>query len=141
MKYILIPVGLVFLLIVVGCNCGNQNNKATKATDVNWEVDFFDDFDTFNPENWQDQRIWVNNETHCYVPDGEFGTREVSDGTLKIKVVNIGEKQPCDNLDKHGNQHHRQKRQRPFEYRRQLNVRRGNPLEVITRHRHRRRQK
>lgn len=70
-----------------------------------WTVDFFDDFEVFNPDNWQDQRIWVNNENHCYVPDGEFGTREVSDGTLKIKVVNIGEKRPCDNFDKHGNQH------------------------------------
>jgi hypothetical protein len=70
-----------------------------------WQTDFFDDFETFNPENWQDQRIWVNNETHCYVPDNEFGTREVSDGSLKIKVVNIGEERSCDNFDKHGNQH------------------------------------
>ncbi len=70
-----------------------------------WEIDFFDDFETFNPDNWQDQRIWVNNENHCYVPDGEYGTREVSDGTLKIKVVKIDEKRPCDNFDKHGNQH------------------------------------
>jgi beta-glucanase (GH16 family) len=48
---------------------------------------------------------WVNNETHCYVPDNEFGTREVSDGSLKIKVVNIDEKVSCDNFDKHGKQH------------------------------------
>jgi len=84
----------------------NAQKDANKTTaPVVWKVDFQDDFDTFNPENWQDQRIWVNNETHCYVPDNEFGTREVSDGTLKIKVVNIGEKRSCDNLDKHGNQH------------------------------------
>jgi len=70
-----------------------------------WEVDFIDEFNSFNPDNWQDQRIWVNNETHCYVPDGEYGTREVSDGTLKVKVVNIGEKIACDNVDKQGNQH------------------------------------
>jgi beta-glucanase (GH16 family) len=70
-----------------------------------WQTDFFDDFDTFNSANWQDQRIWVNNETHCYVPDNQFGTREVSDGSLKLKVVNIGEKRSCDNFDKHGNQH------------------------------------
>ena len=42
---------------------------AGEASD--WKVDFFDDFDTFNEENWQDQRIWVNNEDHCYVPDGQ----------------------------------------------------------------------
>ena len=70
-----------------------------------WQTDFFDDFDTFNADNWQDQRIWVNNETHCYVPDNEFGTREVSDGSLKLKVVNIGEARACDNFDKHGKQH------------------------------------
>ena len=70
-----------------------------------WNIDFFDDFDSFNPDNWQDQRIWVNNEKQCYVPDNQYGTREVSDGTLKIKVINIGEKIECDNIDKHGNQH------------------------------------
>lgn len=81
-----------------------EDLKKTVASDQ-WEVDFFDDFDTFNPNNWQDQRIWVNNETHCYVPDNEFGTREVSDGSLKLKVVKISEKRSCDNFDKHGNQH------------------------------------
>ncbi|MEO1653160.1 MAG: family 16 glycosylhydrolase [Bacteroidota bacterium] len=75
-----------------------------ESTD-NWEVDFFDDFDNFNPDHWQDQLLWVNNENHCYVPDNEFDTREVSEGTLKLKVVNIGEPRPCDNLDKHGQQH------------------------------------
>ena len=70
-----------------------------------WQVDFFDDFKKFDTTNWQDQRIWVNNETHCYVPDNEFNTREVSNGTLKLRVINIGTKRPCDNFDKQGNQH------------------------------------
>ena len=70
-----------------------------------WEIDFIDNFDSFNINNWQDQLIWVNNETHCYVPNGEFGTREVSAGSLKLKVVNTGKKNPCDNLDKFGKQH------------------------------------
>lgn len=81
-----------------------ENLNKTVTADV-WEVDFQDDFDTFNKENWQDQRIWVNNETHCYVPDNEFDTREVSGGTLKLRVVNIGNKRSCDNLDKNGKQH------------------------------------
>jgi hypothetical protein len=81
---------------------GSETNADT--TDV-WVVDFFDDFDTFNPDNWQDQRIWVNNETQCYVPDGKYGTREVSNGTIKMKVVNIGEEIVCDNFDKYGKQH------------------------------------
>ena len=55
----------------------------------------------FNPENWQDQRIWVNNENHCYVPDGQYSTREVSEGLLKLKVVRLDSAIGCDNLDKH----------------------------------------
>ena len=43
--------------------------------DDEWKVDFFDDFDTFDHNNWQDQRIWVNNEKQCYVPDNQFNTR------------------------------------------------------------------
>ena len=73
--------------------------------DSKWVVDFFDDFDSFNNDNWQDQRLWVNNEKQCYVPDNQYGTRVVSDGTLKIKVINIGKNIECDNMDKHGKQH------------------------------------
>ena len=73
--------------------------------DSKWVVDFFDDFDSFNNDNWQDQRLWVNNEKQCYVPDNQYGTRVVSDGTLKIKVINIGKKIECDNMDKYDKQH------------------------------------
>ena len=84
-----------------------KEKKDSKIVDNSsvWKIDFIDNFDTFNEDNWQDQRIWVNNETHCYVPEGEFGTREVSNGSLKLKVINTGEKKTCDNLDKNGNQH------------------------------------
>lgn len=83
--------------------CKTQEKKAENESV--WEVDFLDNFETFNPDNWQDQRIWVNNETHCYVPDNQYNTREVSNGTLKLRVVNAGKMLPCDNFDKHGNQH------------------------------------
>ncbi|MEM9410131.1 MAG: glycoside hydrolase family 30 beta sandwich domain-containing protein, partial [Planctomycetota bacterium] len=66
----------------------------TKASS-GWQVDFFDDFNSFDSQNWQDQMIWVNDEKQCYVPDGKYGTREVSLGSLKLKVVNVGEKVPC----------------------------------------------
>ncbi|MEP4076347.1 glycoside hydrolase family 16 protein [Haloferula sp.] len=98
--------------------CSKPNSKADDGTEPaqevvdasdeetsDWQTDFFDDFDTFNPENWQDQMLWVNNEIQCYVPDNKFGTREVSDGTIKLKVVNIGDACACDNLDKHGKKH------------------------------------
>jgi beta-glucanase (GH16 family) len=94
---------LAFFLLIVMASCGSQNDS-TETSDV-WEVDFLDDFDSYNPDNWQDQMVWVNDEKQCYVPDNEFGTREVSDGILKIKVINIGEERICDNLDKFGNQH------------------------------------
>ena len=100
MKKTLSILTLVCLPLLIACESGKKEIPAES-----WAVDFFDDFETFNDENWQDQRIWVNNETQCYVPDGEYGTREVSEGTLKLKVINIGEKIECDNMDKHGVQH------------------------------------
>ncbi|MGA9238122.1 glycoside hydrolase family 16 protein [Robiginitalea sp.] len=105
MKQILALTFLVVLQFAVSCKDGTKKDREVQSTADVWKIDFQDDFETFNPDNWQDQRIWVNNESHCYVPDGELGTREVSDGTLKIRVVNIGEKRPCDNLDKNGAQH------------------------------------
>ena len=102
MKYIL-PIAIV-LLLLSACTETTLNSEKQPST-AELHTDFFDDFDTYNTENWQDQRIWVNNETHCYVPDNQFGTREVSGGSLKLKVVNTGEKRSCDNFDKHGKQH------------------------------------
>ena len=95
-----------FTIVILTIACKTKDKKELIKTGISsvWEIDFLDNFDTFNTNNWQDQRIWVNNETHCYVPDGEFGTREVSAGSLKLKVINTGKKSPCDNLDKNGNQ-------------------------------------
>ena len=99
---------LSFLIIgtsLLSCKSKDKKEEIDKTSVSNvWKVDFLDDFDTFNPENWQDQRIWVNNEKQRYVPDNEYGTREVSNGTLKIKVINTGEIRSSDNFDKHGNQ-------------------------------------
>ncbi|MFT6485885.1 MAG: hypothetical protein ACJAWN_002617, partial [Neolewinella sp.] len=96
MKYLLFIPALVFLQLVLSFTDTNKKTETEANTEAGaataWEVDFLDEFDTFNPKNWQDQRIWVNNETQCYVPDNEFETREVSDGTIKLKVVNAGEK-------------------------------------------------
>ncbi|MGD1998645.1 MAG: hypothetical protein PVJ97_03450, partial [Flavobacteriaceae bacterium] len=100
--------GIAILAVLIATTLymkSNQENPDSLPSSTEWEVDFFDDFNTFNTDNWQDQRIWVNDEKQCYVPDGQYGTREVSDGTLKVKVVNLGEKISCDNMDKHGNQH------------------------------------
>lgn len=100
---------LTFITLIVGycIIVFVANSKVNQTNNFNdlWEVDFIDDFDTFNLENWQDQRIWVNNEKQCYVPNGDYNTREVSEGTLKIRVVNLGDEIECDNLDKFGKQH------------------------------------
>ena len=47
----------------------------------------------------------MNREDQCYVRDGAHGTREVSDGTLKLRVVDLGEARPCDNVSKTGEPH------------------------------------
>jgi beta-glucanase (GH16 family) len=70
-----------------------------------WKVDFFDDFKTFDHQNWQDQLLWVNGEDQCYVREGQFGTREVSNGTLKLRVVDLGTPRPCFNWSKQGVRH------------------------------------
>lgn len=96
-----------FLLFSVIISCSEGNKKESKEENTSpWEVDFFDDFNSFNEDNWQDQMIWVNNENHCYVPDGQYNTREVSNGTLKLRVIDLGDAISCDNLDvKTGEQH------------------------------------
>ncbi|MEM7414354.1 MAG: family 16 glycosylhydrolase [Gemmatimonadota bacterium] len=78
---------------------------AGDAVAAGWESTFFDDFDSFNPDNWQDQLLWVNDEDQCYVRDGAHGTREVSEGTLKLRVVDLGEPAECDNYSKFDDQH------------------------------------
>ena len=44
-----------------------SNDLDTQMKD--WVIDFMDEFESFDTTNWQDQRIWVNNEKQCYVPD------------------------------------------------------------------------
>ena len=89
------------MLLLLPFSAATENSGQVQ----NWQVDFFDDFNSFNADNWQDQLLWVNNEDQCYVRDGQHNTREVSEGTLKLRVINAGESQPCDNMDKHGKQH------------------------------------
>ena len=98
---------VVLWLLLSACQNGTDGRAEAVADPQRggWQVDFLDDFDVFDPENWQDQILWVNNENHCYVRDGAHNTREVSDGTLKLRVVDLGEKRPCDNLGKQGEQH------------------------------------
>ena len=86
----------LFLIVAVCTSC------SVAPTASRWETTFFDDFDTFDTNNWQDQLLWVNNEDQCYVRDGAHGTREVSNGTLKVRVVDLGEPRPCDNFNKFG---------------------------------------
>ena len=103
MKYVFIS-GLLLVIAIVLSSYVKKEAENTNNSKL-WYTDFLDEFETFNDNNWQDQRIWVNNETHCYVPNNEYNTREVSNGTLKLRVVNAGKKLPCDNFDKHGKQH------------------------------------
>jgi beta-glucanase (GH16 family) len=84
---------------------GADSTTARTAAATGWVVDFQDDFDRFNTEHWQDQQAWVNDEHQCYVPDNQHDTREVSGGTLKIRVVDLGTPVACDNVNKSGTQH------------------------------------
>lgn len=87
------------LILLSGAPAGH-GEPPRSIQEPRWRVDFFDDFDTFNEDNWQDQILWVNNEDQCYLRGNQHNTREVSNGTLKLRVIDVGEKVECDNLDK-----------------------------------------
>ncbi len=94
------------LQFFISCKDSDKKNNKNMSEKKTWKVDFLDNFEKFDEENWQDQMIWVNNEDQCYVPNGAYNTREVSNGTLKLRVVDLGKKIPCDNLDvKTGEKH------------------------------------
>ncbi len=41
------------------------NDQAAQATG-SWKIDFFDDFDSFNPANWQDPRVYCKFKRNNY---------------------------------------------------------------------------
>ncbi len=100
MKYLLI----IFSAYLFAASLQGAESSAA-GDEGTWIVDFRDDFDHFNPNNWQDQILWVNDEDQCYVRNNELNTREVSNGTIKLRVIDLGEKRPCDNRNKFGKQH------------------------------------
>ena len=103
--------GLTAVLMLIGYGAagpkpvGEKTVQPPAVLKAGWVTDFFDDFDTFNPDNWQDQLLWVNDEDQCYVRDNEMNTREVSNGTIKLRVIDLGKPRPCDNLNKQGVAH------------------------------------
>lgn len=82
------PTALILFLALLVSACATEEAADVTEND-GWTTTFFDDFDTFNTDNWQDQILWVNNEDQCYLRDGAMGTREVSDGTLKVRVIDL----------------------------------------------------
>lgn len=105
MKAALTLITITFLLLACSQSAMEDDKDDKQTVASGWKTDFFDDFDSFDTDNWQDQMLWVNDEDQCYVPDNQFNTREVSNGTLKLRVIDLTEKRPCDNLDKTGKQH------------------------------------
>lgn len=95
---------MVLMGALFGCATDPANNQVNPPGGI-WKTDFFDDFDSFVTDNWRDQVLWVNEEDQCYVRNNEFNTREVSNGTLKLRVIDLGRPQPCDNIDKFGKPH------------------------------------
>ena len=96
---------LSLMILFTGCiSCAKKSEPDNNKK--GWVTDFLDEFDFFDDKNWQDQLLWVNNEDQCYVRDGEFDTREVSNGTLKLRIFNLGHERQCtDNVAKDGKIH------------------------------------
>lgn len=98
-------VGTVVLLLLPGSVTAQDGSTASGGTVITWETDFLDEFEFLDSANWQDQLLWVNEEDQCYVPGGAHKTREVSNGTLKLRVIDLGAVQPCSNVHKSGAVH------------------------------------
>lgn len=97
---------IIYILIIglgpLSCVKNDKKNNQKKG----WVTDFIDQFDFFNDKNWQDQLLWVNEEDQCYVRDGEFNTREVSNGSLKLRLISLDHERQClDNVSKFGKYH------------------------------------
>ena len=105
MKATLTIIAMSLILLACSQSAMDEDKADKRPVASGWQIDFFDDFDSFDTDNWQDQMLWVNDEDQCYVPDNQFNTREVSNGTLKLRVIDLTEKRPCDNLDKTGKKH------------------------------------
>ena len=98
---------LVPCLLLSACDRPAESlaTSLPEQSTAGWRIDFLDNFDSFDPENWQDQILWVNDEDHCYVRDGEHNTRRGQQRHFETKGRDLGEKRPCDNLNKKGEQH------------------------------------
>ncbi len=105
MKKNIIIINICMLIIgieTLSCVKKDKENNQKKG----WVTDFIDQFDYFNEKNWQDQLLWVNEEDQCYVRDGEFNTREISNGSLKLRLISLDHERQClDNVSKFGKYH------------------------------------
>ena len=97
-KITLLALGIAFF----SCTEKSKQNIKKKG----WVIDYIDEFEFFNDKNWQDQLLWVNNEDQCYVREGEYKTREVSNGSLKLRLIKLEHERPCSsNVSKFGEYH------------------------------------
>ena len=55
-------INLTCFIISISFLLNTSCKKIAIPSSDEWQVDFFDDFHSFDSNNWQDQRIWVNNE-------------------------------------------------------------------------------
>ena len=99
----LIIITLLYLgMAFFSCTEKSKQNIKKKG----WVIDYIDEFEFFNDKNWQDQLLWVNNEDQCYVREGEYKTREVSNGSLKLRLIKLEHERPCSsNVSKLGEYH------------------------------------
>ena len=77
--------------MTITCEKKSVENSQKKG----WIIDFIDEFNFFDEKNWQDQLLWVNEEDQCYLRDGELNTREVSNGTLKLRLISLDYEKQC----------------------------------------------
>tara|TARA_B100000989_G_scaffold281778_1_gene246272 strand:+ start:1503 stop:1763 length:261 start_codon:yes stop_codon:yes gene_type:complete len=85
MKSVNVVITSMLATVIGFLSCTEKSKENIKKK--GWVIDFIDEFEFFDDNNWQDQLLWVNEEDQCYVRDGKYNTREVSNGSLKLRLV------------------------------------------------------
>ena len=104
MKSVNVVITSMLAIVIGSLQCTEKSKENIKKK--GWLIDFIDEFEFFDDNNWQDQLLWVNEEDQCYVRDGKYNTREVSNGSLKLRLVKLNYEISCSsNVSKFGKYH------------------------------------
>lgn len=104
MTSVYVVITFMSVIVIGSLSCIEKSKENIKKK--GWVIDFIDEFEFFDDNNWQDQLLWVNEEDQCYVIAGKYKNREVSNGSLKLRLGKLNIEISCSsNVSKFGKYH------------------------------------